>query len=160
MSDSADCSLPGSSLRGILQARVLEWVAISLSRGSSQPRDRTRVSRIPGRRFNLWATREARTKSKCMLNVKGSSQALRATEAEKEVPHADWGSQINWRYGHLGEDTSVNERRNKDLLNRRGLGGKLWAKAWRQKCKWCGGWWEMVIGGWLHFCVMRNEDIY
>ena len=51
-----DCSLPGSSIHGILQARVLEWVAISFSRGSSQPRDQTRVSWIPGRRFNLWAT--------------------------------------------------------------------------------------------------------
>ena len=48
-----------SSLDGILQARVLDWVAISFSRGSSWPRDWTRVSRIPGRRFNLWATREA-----------------------------------------------------------------------------------------------------
>ena len=38
-----DCSLPGSSVHGILQARVLEWVAISFSRGSSQPRDRTFV---------------------------------------------------------------------------------------------------------------------
>ena len=54
-----DCSLPGSSLHGILQARVLEWVAISFSRGSSWPRDWTQVSRIPGKRFNLWATREA-----------------------------------------------------------------------------------------------------
>ena len=56
--DPMDCSLPGSSLHGILQARVLEWVAISFSRGSSWPRDRTQVSRIPGRCFNLWATRE------------------------------------------------------------------------------------------------------
>ena len=54
--DPMDCSLPGSSLHGILQARVLEWVAISFSTGSSQPRDQTRVSCIPGRRFNLWAT--------------------------------------------------------------------------------------------------------
>ena len=54
-----DCSLPGSSVYGILQARVLEWVAISFSRGSSRPRDRTLVSRTAGRRFNLWATREA-----------------------------------------------------------------------------------------------------
>ena len=52
-------SLLGSSLYGILQARVLEWVAISFSRGSSQPRDWTQVSRIPGRCFNLWDTREA-----------------------------------------------------------------------------------------------------
>ena len=48
-----DCSLPGSSLHGILWEKVLEWVAISFSRGSSRPRDRTRVSRIPGRLFNL-----------------------------------------------------------------------------------------------------------
>ena len=54
-----DCSLAGSSLHGILQARVLEWVAISFSRVSSQPRDQTRVSCIVGRCFNLWATREA-----------------------------------------------------------------------------------------------------
>ena len=54
-----DYSPPGSSLHGILQARVLEWVAISFSRGSSRPRDQTQVSHIPGRRFNLWATREA-----------------------------------------------------------------------------------------------------
>ena len=54
-----DCSPPGSSVHGILQARILKWVAISFSRGSSQPRDQTQVSRIRGRRFNLWATREA-----------------------------------------------------------------------------------------------------
>ena len=48
-----DCSLPGSSLHGILQARVLEWVAISFSRGSSWPRDPTLVFCIPGRHFNL-----------------------------------------------------------------------------------------------------------
>ena len=57
--DPMDCSLPGSSVHGILQARVLEWVDIFFSRGSSWPRDGTQVSRIPGIRFNLWATREA-----------------------------------------------------------------------------------------------------
>ena len=53
--DPMDCSLPGSSVHGILQARILEWVAISFSRGSSRPRDWTQVSRIAGRLFNLWA---------------------------------------------------------------------------------------------------------
>ena len=43
-----DCSPPGSSVHGILQARILEWVAISFSRGSSQPRNRTQVSGIAG----------------------------------------------------------------------------------------------------------------
>ena len=46
-----DCSLPGSSIYGIFQARVLEWIAISFSRGSSRPRNGTWVSRIVGRRF-------------------------------------------------------------------------------------------------------------
>ena len=46
---------PGSSVHGIFQARILEWVAISFSRGSSQPRDWTQVSCIVGRCFNLWA---------------------------------------------------------------------------------------------------------
>ena len=57
--DPMDYSPPGSSVHGILQARILEWVAIFFSRVSSQPRDRTQVSCNAGRRFNLWATREA-----------------------------------------------------------------------------------------------------
>ena len=56
--DPMDCSPPGSSVHGILQARILEWVTIPFSRGSSQPRNRTQVSCIGGRRCNLWATRE------------------------------------------------------------------------------------------------------
>ena len=46
--DPLDCSPPDSSVHGILQARILEWVAISFSRGSSRPRDRTWVSYIAG----------------------------------------------------------------------------------------------------------------
>ena len=57
--DPMDCSPPGSSVHGIFQATVLEWVAISFSRGSSWLRDRTWVSHIVGRRFTIWATREA-----------------------------------------------------------------------------------------------------
>ena len=44
--DPMDCSLPGFSIHGIFQARVLEWVAISFSRVSSQPRDQIQVSHI------------------------------------------------------------------------------------------------------------------
>ena len=51
--DPMDCSRPGSSVHGILQARILEWVAISFSRGSSRLRDRTQVSCIAGRLFTL-----------------------------------------------------------------------------------------------------------
>ena len=51
-----DCSLPGSSVHGILQARVLEWAAISFSRGSSWPREQTQVSSFADRFFTIWAT--------------------------------------------------------------------------------------------------------
>ena len=60
-----DWSPPGSSVHGILQARILEWVAISFSRVSSQPRDQTQVSHIRGRCFNLLATREGSVVKLC-----------------------------------------------------------------------------------------------
>ena len=50
-----DSSQLGCSFHGIFQARILEWVAISFSRESSQPRDRTQVSCIAGGRFTIWA---------------------------------------------------------------------------------------------------------
>ena len=53
-----DCSRPGSSVHGILQTRVLEWVVISFSRGSSPPRDRVRLSCIADRLFTNWTSRE------------------------------------------------------------------------------------------------------
>ena len=53
--DSLDYSLPGSSVCGILQARILEWISILFSRGSSWPRDQTKVSCIAGRFFTVWA---------------------------------------------------------------------------------------------------------
>ena len=66
--DPLDCSLPGSSVHGILQARILEWVAIPFSRGSSRPRDRTQVSCIAGRCSTLWATREARVPQRKLIS--------------------------------------------------------------------------------------------
>ena len=50
---------PGSSVHGILRARILEWGATPFSRGSSQPRDQTHISCIAGRFFIIWATKEA-----------------------------------------------------------------------------------------------------
>ena len=52
------CDHVGSSIHGIFQARILEWVAIYFSRGSSWPRERTWVSHIAGRLFTVWATRD------------------------------------------------------------------------------------------------------
>ena len=87
-----DCSLPGSSFHGIFQARVPEWVAFSFSTGSSQPRHRTRVSRIAGRCFTLWAT-----KSVCSAGDLGSTSGLgRSPGEEKGYPlqySGEFGSQ-------------------------------------------------------------------
>ena len=58
------CSPPrGSSVPGTLQARIVEWVSIFFSRGSSWPRDQTWVSHVAGRFFTIWATREAQEKT-------------------------------------------------------------------------------------------------
>ena len=57
--DPIDCSPPGSSVHGTLQARILEWIAIPFSRGSSWPRDQTWVSCIADGFFTIWATRGA-----------------------------------------------------------------------------------------------------
>ena len=51
--DPMDCSQPGFSVHGISQARILEWVAISFSRESSQPRNQILASRIAGRFFTI-----------------------------------------------------------------------------------------------------------
>ena len=68
--DPMDCSPVGSSVHGILQARVLEWVAVPFSRESSRPRDQTHVSLIAGGFFTVWATREAHRLERRWLNVK------------------------------------------------------------------------------------------
>ena len=59
-------------VHGVLQARILEWVAVPFSRESSQPRDWTQVSLIAGRFFTSWATTEAEYKDK--VNFKGEKK--------------------------------------------------------------------------------------
>ena len=65
-----DCNLLGSSVHGILQARILEWASISSSRGSSWPRNQAQISCTAGRFFTHWATREAMP-SKLCPNLEG-----------------------------------------------------------------------------------------
>ena len=81
-----DCSLPGSSSHGIFQARVLKWVAISFSRGSSQPRDRTLVSCIAGRHFTLWATRDIPWEPSKFYEIFLFSEKMRNARLESRLP--------------------------------------------------------------------------
>ena len=61
--DPMDCSPLGTSVHGILQTRILEWVYVPFSRGSSWPRDQTRISHIGSRFFTVWASRETTPKA-------------------------------------------------------------------------------------------------
>ena len=78
--DPMDCSLPDSSFHGIFQARILEWVAIPFSRGSSWPRDQTQVSCIAGRFFTFSATMEAL----CFCNSAVQGEQLRNSSTGQE----------------------------------------------------------------------------
>ena len=94
--DPMDCSLPGFSIHGILQARILEWVTISFSRGSSKPRDWTQVSRIGGRRFNLWTTREYNIR-----HFKRMCPDFKSSVEEQKGPHLklnELGAHPSWQY--------------------------------------------------------------
>ena len=97
--DSMDWSLPGFAVHGILQARIPEWVAITFSRESSQPRDWIRVSRIAGRLFTIWATREVQCKhfiNSCQFAVHSSFAFFELSEILffKYFP-----SVVGWIYG-------------------------------------------------------------
>ena len=92
-----DCSLPGSSVHGIFQARVLEWVAISFSRGSSWPRDRTWVSCIAGRRFiNRWLVFIHQTER---INFQAVSKSRHGMYVQSLRGNYNWSIQATWVLG-------------------------------------------------------------
>ena len=69
--DPIDSSPPVSFVHETLQARVLDWVAVPFSRGSSQPSNQTQVSHIAGRFLIVWATREAWKDQEIISNSSG-----------------------------------------------------------------------------------------
>ena len=106
--DPMDCSLPGPSIHGILQARIVDLVAIPFSRGSSQPRDWTWVSWLAGRFFTVWATREAKAsfESKSCKFLPCSKNHFATSEWERvlERSFCHLLSPHSWRHGqHIME---------------------------------------------------------
>ena len=88
------------TVQGILQARILEWVTFPFSRGSSQPRDGTQVSRIAGEFFTSWATKKALVSVISQLNCQGKIQLGKFIwEYFSESLHTYWLSicSINYR---------------------------------------------------------------
>ena len=99
-------NLPGSSVHGILQERILEWVAISFLREFSRPRNQTQVSYIAGRFFTDWATKEARNSIKVaeLHTFKRASQVAlvvknppASTGDNKKHGFNPWVGKIPWR---------------------------------------------------------------
>ena len=84
--DPTDCSPPGSSVHGIIPARILEWVAISFSRESSRPRDSTCVSCIDRWILYLWATREAPSFSMESINCLVEIQTINILWVSWSIP--------------------------------------------------------------------------
>ena len=94
-----DCSPPGSSVCGIFQARILAWVAISLSRGSSQPRDGTSISCIGRQILYRWTTWEAhlfvyRYIGVCCPEPFGHSETEHEVVASSGSTHKWWSSPV------------------------------------------------------------------
>ena len=91
-----DCSLPGSFVHGIFQAIVLEWLAISFFRGSSQPRDRTWIPHIVDRRFTVWATREVQAYGRDV--IRGGPDMIAIFDDGRKGSWAKEGRQL-WKLG-------------------------------------------------------------
>ena len=83
-----DYSLTESSVHGIFQARILEWVAISFSRKSSQPSDGIQVSCIVGRRFTLWAI--------CKAEIETPTQRTKVWIPRGERQGWGWTGRLDW----------------------------------------------------------------
>ena len=111
--DHMDCGPPGSSVHGILQARVLEWIAIPFSRWSFQPRDLTQVSCIAGRFFTVWATGKIHTAtSSLLIRVKGNVSKFRDWYQAPHKQLAFWHNIGTSRVvpGHKMIDMNLEER--------------------------------------------------
>ena len=179
--DPMDGSPPGSSVHGIPQARILEWVAISFSRGSSWPRDRTWVSHIVGKHFNRWATREELCICLCMYVCELLSHVqLFATPIAHQAPlsmkfprknigvgyHAlpqgnGWllRSKRTWEIRPMGRHVeSKKNGRNEPRFYKQSQGLPSRGNNWSQR-----GWWHDILGkvqrrkSWRMFKVKLNQ---
>ena len=104
-----DCNTPGSSVDGIIQARILKWIAISFSRGSSPPSDQTRLSCVSGIQggfffffFTRWVTREAPISNDILLycfpgSTSGKEPACQCRK-HKRCGFSLWVGKIPWRW--------------------------------------------------------------
>ena len=121
--DPMDCSPPGSSVHEIFQARILEWVAISFSRGSSQPRDGTQVTCTAGRLFIKWATREAYREWYMAVDLQKQDKSVRTVHRWKIRWHIcmfSWECRIIFKNEALGTDLVTKKKLTSSQRGQRG----------------------------------------
>ena len=134
--DSMDCSPPGSSVRGILRARILEWVIMPSSKGSFWPRDQTCVSCVADRFFTHWTTLEA------PLSGYTDSSSSWDSGIPPHPPHPDWARSPLCPQGQTGH-----ERKSSFLLQNL---KPLESESWAVFQSWVGcGWWFFPAQGCL-----------
>ena len=121
-----DCDPGDYTVHGILQARILEWVAFPFSRGSSQPRDRTQVSRITGRFFTSWATREAQP----ALSVRSTKYSRYEQSHSYPKYCGEWASQAALVIKNLPANAG---------------GIEVWADCWVGKIPWRREWQPTLV---------------
>ena len=116
-----DCNLPGSPVHGILSAKILEWVAISFSRGSSWPRDWTQVPCIAGRLFTIWAIEKSLRSNQSILKEISAEYSLEGLMLKLKLQY----------FGHLIQTT--------DWLEKTVMLGKTEGGRGRQRMRWLDG---------------------
>ena len=137
--DPKDWSPPSSSVHGILQARILEWVAVPFSRRFSQPRDQTQVSLMAGIFFIVWVTREALSWQYTDLNAWRAKQLSPLKIPRKKgaqlFSSPDICSHMNndtilWGRDHMDNLILVMKTQTSQMIQKKGecLSQKIWIK--------------------------------
>ena len=127
-----DCSPPGSSVHGILQTRILGWIAIPFSRGSSQPRVQTQVPCTAGRFFTVWGTGEIYYTQYPVITCKKRDSyicILKEISPEYSLERVMWKLKLQY-FGHLTWRTDSFE---KTLMLGKIEGGR---RRGQQKMRW------------------------
>ena len=133
--DPVDCSLPGSSVHGILQTRILQWVAISFSKESSWPRNQTQVSCTAGRFSTDWAMRGSPTAY--YSAIKEKHLAIYFNMDEPQEHHAKWSQSETEKHKYCMISYMWNQKKKK----------KKQAHNYREQIDGCQRWGLGVVKG-------------
>ena len=136
--DPMDCSPPGSSVLGILQARILEWISIPFSRGSSWLGYRTQIFHVPGRFFTIWATGRPNHTGDIEKELKYPSQVVPPTPSRDKHRSFHGETILNHGLQFPHRLRSTKKKKKKELKKPLNIQGNKspWMKFNRKKQDW------------------------